>query len=351
MNDGPGTILILTPGFPKDESDTTCLPFLQVLMRSLKREYPAQKIIVLSFQYPYQKSDYCWHGINVISMGGRNKGGINRLLLWTKIRRRLKRLALENNITGVMSIWCGETALIAKKFAGKYSIPWFCWIPGQDAKKGNHYVKRINPLANSLVALSDFIADEFERNHGIRPAHYLLPGIENPQPNKPLPEKDIDIIGAGSLIPLKQYALFIEIISEIKNTFEEVKAVIAGEGPERKKLEEMIKEMGLDDNITLTGEIPHQQVLTLMERSRLFLHTSNYEGFGVVCIEALYAGCRVISFTQPMKKAIPNWQIVSDKQEMMGKAISVLKSTDNPERVIFNDAGTMAKEFAALLKI
>ena len=77
----------------------------------------------------------------------------------------------------------------------------------------------------------------------------------------------------------------------------------------------------------------------------------SYEGFGVVCIEALQAGCQVISFTQPMKKNIPNWQIVSDKQEMIGKAVSVLKSNHNPERVIFNDAGTMAKEFAALLKI
>jgi glycosyltransferase involved in cell wall biosynthesis len=351
MNDGSGTILILTPGFPKDEADTTCLPLLQVLMRSLKREYPAQKIIVLSFQYPYQKSDYSWHGINIISMGGSNKGGFNRLLLWDKIRRRLKRLAVENNFTGVMSFWCGETALIAKKFAGRYNIPWFCWILGQDAKKENHYVKRINPPANSLVALSDFIADEFERNHGIRPAHYLFPGIENPEPNKLLGEKDIDIMGAGSLIPLKQYNLFIEVISEIKNTFAGVKAVIAGDGPERNKLEKMIKEIGLDDNITLTGEIPHQQVLALMERSRLFLHTSNYEGFGVVCIEALHAGCQVISFTQPMKKVIPDWQIVSDKQEMIDKAVSVLRSNHNPERIIFNDARIMAKQFGGLLKI
>jgi glycosyltransferase involved in cell wall biosynthesis len=351
MNDGSGTILILTPGFPKDEADTTCLPSLQVFLRSLKREYPRQKIIVLSFQYPYQKSDYSWHGINIISMGGSNKGGFNRLLLWGKIRRRLKRLVVENNLTGVMSFWCGETALIAKKFAGRYNIPWFCWILGQDAKKGNHYVKRINPPANSLIALSDFIADEFERNHGIRPAHYLFPGIENPQSNKPLPEKDIDIIGAGSLIPLKQYVLFVEIISEIKNSFAGVKAVIAGDGPERNKLQGMIKEMGLDDNITLTGEIPHQQVLALMERSRLFLHTSNYEGFGIVCIEALHAGCQVISFTQPMKKAIPNWQIVSDKQAMIDKAVSALNSNYNPERIIFNDASTMAKQFAAILKI
>lgn len=351
MKDNTRTILILTPGFPKDEGDTTCLPFLQVLLRSFKQEYPAQKIIVLSFQYPYMKSEYNWSGINVISMGGGNKGGFSRLFLWSMIRKRLKRLAVENKITGVVSLWCGEAALIAKKFAIGQNIPWFCWIPGQDAKKENHYVKQIKPSAGSLVALSDFIADEFERNHGIRPAHYLIPGIENPQPDKPLQEKDIDIIGAGSLIPLKQYDLFIAIIAEIKKTFGNIKAVIAGDGPEKNKLQEMIREKGLGDNITLAGELPHQEALSLMERSRLFLHTSNYEGFGVVCIEALYAGCQVISFTRPMKAAIPNWHIVIDKAEMINKSINILQSDNNPQRIIFNDSKNMAKQFADLLEL
>jgi glycosyltransferase involved in cell wall biosynthesis len=351
MNDGSGTILVLTPGFPKDEADTTCLPLQQTLLRVFKQEYPAQKLIVLSFQYPYQKADYTWHEMKVISMGGSNKGGIRRLLLWNRIRKRLKRLALENNITRVMSFWCGETALIAKKFAVAQNIPWYCWILGQDAKKENHYVKRINPSADSLVALSDFITDEFERNHGVRPANYLLPGMEELQPNKPLPKKDIDIVGAGSLIPLKQYTLFIDIIAEIKNSFDNIKVVIAGDGPERNKLQEIIKEKALGNNIILAGKIPHQQVLDLMERSRLFLHTSNYEGFGVVCIEALYAGCQVISFTRPMKTSISNWQIATDKAEMIEKAIRALQTGNNGERIIYNEAKNMARQFAALLKI
>lgn len=351
MSDGPGTILILTPGFPKDEADTTCLPLQQTLLRALKKEYPSQKIIVLSFQYPYQRVDYTWHGMEVISMGGSNKGGFRRLLLWNNVRKRLKSLAAENNITRIISFWCGETALIAKKFADNHRIPWYCWVLGQDAKKENHYVRRINPSSDALVALSDFIVDEFERNHGIRPVHCLLPGIEDPEPNSPVPKKDIDIVGAGSLIPLKQYVLFIEVIAVLKNSFGNIKTVIAGDGPERKKLQEMIAEKGLEDNITLAGEIPHQQVLALMERSRLFLHTSRYEGFGVVCIEALYAGCKVVSFTRPMKASIPNWHIVTDKDEMINQAVSILQTGNNGERIIFNDAKTMARQLAAILKI
>jgi len=351
MNNSLPTILILTPGFPKDEADNNCLPLQQTLLRAVKKEYPFQKIIVLSFQYPYQSAEYTWHGIPVISMGGRNKGGFHRLLLWKRIRKRLKRLKTENHITGVMSFWCGEAAYIGKRFAETQNIQWYCWILGQDARKENHYVKRINPPADALVALSNFIADEFERNHGIRPANYLVPGIEEPDRNKPLPKKDIDIVGAGSLIPLKQFGLFIDIIAEIKKSFKNIKVVIAGDGPERFRLQCRINEKGLGENITLAGEIEHTAVLSLMERSRLFLHTSSYEGFGMVCIEALYAGCQVISFTRPMKATIPNWYIVSGKTEMIDSAISFLQTGGHREREIYKDAIYMAMDFAALMGI
>ncbi len=44
-----------------------------------------------------------------------------------------------------------------------------------------------------------------------------------------------------------------------------------------------------------------QQVLKRMQRSKIFVHPSAYEGFGVVCLEALYAGAQVVSFVKPMK--------------------------------------------------
>lgn len=350
MNDQSKTILILTPGFARNEADTACLPFQQVFLRAFRQQFPSQKIIILSFQYPYEESSYQWHGINVISMGGKNKGGLRRLLLWQKINRRLKRIAVENNISSVLSFWCGECALIAQRFAGANKVPWFCWIPGQDAKKENRYVKRIHPPSDALVAVSDFIAAEFERNHGVRPAHIIPPGIEDPQQG-PLPEKDIDVLATGSLIPLKQFSVFVEMIFEIKKKLPGIKAVLAGDGPEKEKLEQLIRLKSLEQNITLTGEIPHQQVLALMERSRLFLHPSSYEGFGIVCIEALYAGNHVVSFIRPMNAAIPNWHIVADKQAMLEKAISVLQSGKPPERILFRKSGDTVNQFASLFNI
>jgi hypothetical protein len=54
-----------------------------------------------------------------------------------------------------------------------------------------------------------------------------------------------------------------------------------------------------------------------MARARVFIHTSTYEGFGVVCLEALCAGARVVSFVRPMQAHIPNWHFASSAGEML----------------------------------
>ena len=64
-----------------------------------------------------------------------------------------------------------------------------------------------------------------------------------------------------------------------------------------------------------------------MQRSRVFLHPSSYEGFSGVCLEAIYAGARVISFTRPMKKDIEGWKVAASLSEMTQMAEEFLLST------------------------
>lgn len=322
----PDTLVILTPGFPKDESDSSCLPLQQALVKELQKNNPSLQLVILSFQYPFEKKQYQWNGITVISAGGKNKGGIQRRITWRRVKRSLEKIHTTHSIKGILSFWCGETALIARRFAVKHQLQHFCWICGQDAKADNKLVKKINPRKDELVALSDFIRDEFEKNHGIRPAHLIAPGIDPDLFTQTADTKVIDLLAAGSLIPLKQFDIFIEMVTAILPKFPGIKAAICGDGPDRKKLENQIVSLGLTNNILLTGELPHSDLLKLMQRARLFIHPSSYEGFGMVNLEALYAGAQVVSFVQPVQKEIPNWHIVTDKEEMKNK-ITVLLET------------------------
>ena len=322
------TFIILTPGFPKDESDSTCLPAQQLFVKMLKEQYPLLDVIVLTFQYPFAASVYQWHNCRVIALGGKGKGKLFRLMLWHSAWKKLKALTKGKTVLGLLSFWCGECALLANRFGKKHHIQHLCWILGQDAKSENNYVQRIKPKAKELIAMSDFLQNTFFANHGIKPAVVIPNGIDPRSfPEKPL-TRDIDILGAGSLIPLKQYEIFISIIANIKKTIPGIKAVICGKGPEANSLKVLINNEGLQENIKLMGELAHQEVLRLMQRSSLFLHTSNYEGFGSVCIEALYAGAHVVSFNYPMKTSIAHWQQATNPEMMLQMCLNILQQKD-----------------------
>jgi glycosyltransferase involved in cell wall biosynthesis len=154
----------------------------------------------------------------------------------------------------------------------------------------------------------------------------IPPGIDTKR-FQPIPaEKDIDILAAGSLISLKQYEIFLQVVAKIKKNIPSLKAVLIGDGRERKKLQDLAALLKLQSTVTLTGELPHPQVLHYMQRAKTFLHTSSYEGFGVVCIEALHAGAQVVSFVKPMHADIQHWQIAGNKEDMIQQTLEILKN-------------------------
>jgi len=349
MNRNEKTLIILTPGFPKDEADSTCLPMQQQLVTALNQINPSLNIIILSFQYPYHTEEYNWFGKKVIPFNGRNKGGLSRLSLRRKINAALKKIHNDTPITGLLSFWYGECALIGHRFAETNRLKHFCWILGQDAKKENKYPRRIAIGPGELIALSDFLQTEFQKNHGIKPALLVPAGVDTKQFDTNKKERDIDILGAGSLIPLKQHEIFIEIVAGIKKKLPRIKAVLLGNGPEKEKLQALITKSGLETTITMTGEVSYKEVLQFMQRSKLLLHPSSYEGFSGVCLEALYAGAHVVSFCQAMNSEIEHWHIAGSKEQMKQDAFEILENPGTSyEKVLFWDLDQVAKKILQL---
>ena len=328
INDTPRTLIILTPGFPSDEEDTACLPPQQVFVRALNRCYPQLRVILLSFEYPHRKDSYDWFGNRVIAFHGWRKGKVNKLFTLIAVWRILGRLRRENEVVGLLSFWCGPCALAGKYFAFWKRLPHFTWILGQDARAGNQFMRLIRPAAGDLVAMSAFLAEEFYRNYKIRPLHIIPNGIDTALFGAGYDHRDIDVLGAGNLTLLKRYDLFVSVVKGLSRHIPAVRGVICGKGPEREHLDAMIDLLDLQDNVQLAGEQPHKEVLRMMQRARILLHTSSYEGFSTVCIEALYAGAHVISFINAVDTPVKNWHIVANEEEMLAKALELLQSSD-----------------------
>lgn len=98
-----------------------------------------------------------------------------------------------------------------------------------------------------------------------------------------LSEGDIAAVSAGDLILRKNYATAIKAIAECKN--QNVKYFICGKGPQKENLENLIKELRLEDRVFLLGF--RSDVKQLMAASDIFLFTTLQEGMPRSMMEAM----------------------------------------------------------------
>lgn len=344
-------IILLTPGFPKDEQDTACLPAFQAFALSVKEQFPQYRLIIISFQYPFEARTYLWNGIDVIALGGKNRGKLFRLFTWRRARRALQKICRDRQIIGLVSLWMTECALVADRFAKSHRLKHLIWIIGQEAKAGNRYVQRTRPQASQLMAMSDFLKEEFYKNYGIAPAYVMENGINvNAFPDLNTGKRTIDVFGAGSLIPLKNYALFIELIAAMKQDYPQIRAQIAGGGEEQEALQRLIETLGLEDNVRLLGPQSHAETLRLMSQSNVFLHTSRYEGNSTVLMEALYSGCRVLSTCALSQRETENLFVSEDPEQLKRQLGLALQEHQAAHRVVFNTMDDTARRMVALFQ-
>jgi glycosyltransferase involved in cell wall biosynthesis len=89
---------------------------------------------------------------------------------------------------------------------------------------------------------------------------------------------------------LKAMALLIKKMPELKyiigGSYDEI---------EKKKIDELIDELGLKDSVMITGFIPDETLNDYFQISDVYVMPSYNEGFGIVFIEAMYYGLPVIA--------------------------------------------------------
>lgn len=341
----PQHIVLLTPGFPVDESDTTCIPPLQSFAQSLSK-VDGVEVSVIAVHYPYKKKKYQWKGISIYGLGGDNRKGWRKARVFFEAKKLLTGIHQEQPIDRVHSFWLSDAAFIGARFSSKFGVPHTITLMGQDALTPVRYMKLIKPSADQFVALSQNQLVAFKKSTGMDLSKVISWGADIASPNLNQP-RTIDVIGVGALTELKNYQLFLSVIARVHSESLLNSVQIFGDGPERENLENLVQELGLSEVVKLNGHVPRKQVLEAMASSRLLLHTSHYESFGYVFMEALASGTEIVSTNVggASDLASNHWEVGATEEELAEHLKTLLNRTRIPVKPLYPSMEETVSEY------
>ena len=107
-------------------------------------------------------------------------------------------------------------------------------------------------------------------------------------------EDEVLLITVGRLVPRKASAQLITMMKALKDT--RVKLIVIGSGPEEKMLKAEVKSSGLENQVLFTGFVSDEDKFRQLQRSDIYVSSSQHEGFGLVFLEAMASGLPVVCY-------------------------------------------------------
>jgi glycosyltransferase involved in cell wall biosynthesis len=159
----------------------------------------------------------------------------------------------------------------------------------------------IGITANSLSTkerLKSFAPDLDVR---IIPMGVDIESFRRNETKKPKRKKDyIKILSIGRLIPLKGYFYLVSAMPGILKKLPSARLTIVGDGPERRHIEKLARDIGVSDSVIFEGELETSEIPETLWDHDIFVlpsivtETGETEGLGTVLLEAMSAGIPVI---------------------------------------------------------
>ncbi|MDX2224284.1 MAG: glycosyltransferase [Rhodospirillaceae bacterium] len=168
--------------------------------------------------------------------------------------------------------------------------------------------RRLLPDADAVVAVSDAVADEAR-------ACLWLPAPRVSRIYEPALDERFDaraalavdhpwfapgqppvIVAAGRMVGHKDFATLIAAFAKVAPQ-SDARLVLFGDGPLGPALQAQSDRLGLADRVSFAGFT--DRLPAYLSRARLFVLSSRWEGLSTVVVEALAAGCPVVSTDCP----------------------------------------------------
>jgi glycosyltransferase involved in cell wall biosynthesis len=227
---------------------------------------------------------------------------------------------------------------------------WYDYL-GKIGLFGKAVEKMMVYLSSNIITVSEKTKKDLKK---IKPSEnsVVIPnGISFNEINEIKPRNEnSDVIFAGRLIKEKNVDILIKAINILTNKMPNLKCLIIGDGPEKKRLIKQVEELSLQNNIKFMEFMKnYNDLIGYFKSSKVFVLPSKREGFGIVVIEANACGLPVIVanydmnaatdlvvngvngyIAEPLKEDVAQKIIKSleNKKDMKNKCIEISKEYD-----------------------
>lgn len=184
--------------------------------------------------------------------------------------------------------------------------------------------------ADLIVAQSEQQRTLLKQNYGLK-SEVLDMAVE--MPSGPQPQKDIDVLWVSNLRPVKRP----EVLLELARRLPGVRFTLAGGAlPGADDYYRTVRDAASSiPNLAFPGAVPYNEVGTLFSRAKLFLNTSQIEGFPNTFLQAWVRGVPVVAFFDP-DSLIEQRQLghtASDFDDMIGAIQRLLRDDAERQRI------------------
>ncbi|MBA3758697.1 glycosyltransferase family 4 protein [Candidatus Saccharibacteria bacterium] len=171
------------------------------------------------------------------------------------------------------------------------------------------YTKPLVKRLDGLTAVSNAAA-EYVQGLTKKPIHIIPNGIDlkkykavnQNQINKPESTKTILFI--GRLEKRKGVKYLLKALGLVQKQIPEVRLIIAGEGPDRERLELLTAQLNLK-NVEFKGFVDEATKMELLRQADVFCSPALYgESFGIVLLEAMAMNLPIVAGDNPGYKAV-----------------------------------------------
>lgn len=204
-----------------------------------------------------------------------------------------------------------------------------------DLVKMTPIIEKATAYADQIGCVSQWVFDELEKTlPAIKPKLKLIyNGLPLPQDApSPLPFSPPTLLLFGRLSWEKGFSTAIDAFALLK---QDAKLIIAGDGPERPRLEKQVDELNLRASVQFTGVLAQEEVPATINRATLVIVPSILESFGLVILQSMQMGRPVIaSSLQGIPEVVAHGKtgLLVPKQDPVALCQAIRELLGDPEK-------------------